>query len=111
MCNPRAVELLGLNEDQMKGKVAIDLDWKFLDSNSNPLPIEEYPVSRISSNRKPIRNQVFGMIRPVANDIICLTVNGFPVSDERLSGGQFLGAGLVIMGIVLVNYQQNRIGK
>jgi drug/metabolite transporter (DMT)-like permease len=31
--------------------------------------------------------------------------------DEHLSGGQFLGAGLVILGIVMVNYQQNRNGK
>jgi len=84
MNNHRASELLGLSEDQMKGRLAINPDWKFLRENSiDPLPIEEYPVNRIIANRKPFRDIIFGVVRPLSSDIVWLTVNGFPVFDQH----------------------------
>ena len=82
MCNSAASQLLGLSENQMKGKVAIDPEWKFLDINNNPLALDEYPVNRILSSRKPMRNQILAVMRPVTNDVVWLSVNGFPVLDN-----------------------------
>jgi diguanylate cyclase (GGDEF)-like protein/PAS domain S-box-containing protein len=82
MNNPRASELLGLSNDQMKGKEAIDPAWKFVDEMNTPLPIEDYPVNRILTCKEPIQNQVLGIHRPVKNDIIWVTVNGFPMFDS-----------------------------
>jgi PAS domain S-box-containing protein len=76
--NPRASVILGLSDDQMKGKTAIDREWKFVTENNVPLALEEYPVNRIVSDRKPIKEQILGIRQPGKNDIVWVTVNGFP---------------------------------
>ena len=83
MNNHRASELLGLSDDQMSGKMAIDPYWKFIDRNNIPFPQKDYPVNRIISTRQSIRNLELGVVRPATNDIAWLTVNGFPVYDKN----------------------------
>ncbi len=77
--NPKASELLGLSEGQMRGKLAIDPNWRFMDENNMPLPIERYPVNVIITTKKPIKNLILAVNRPVTNDFVWLKVNGFPV--------------------------------
>ncbi|MCB1176127.1 MAG: response regulator [Leptospiraceae bacterium] len=81
--NPRASELLELNEDQMRGKLAIDPHWKFLWEDNTPLKLEEYPVNRILKGKRPIKDQTFGVYRPIAKDVVWLSVNGFPVLNQN----------------------------
>ena len=81
--NPRASELLGLNDAQMKGKQAIDPEWKFLNESNNVLPLEEYPVNQVISGKKPIKNMLAGVIRAKNKDVVWLLVNGFPVVDSH----------------------------
>ncbi len=83
MSNPRASELLGLSEGQIKGKLAIDSQWKFIDWKNNALPLKEYPVNQIAATRKPIKNQLLGINRPVTHDIVWVMVNGFPLFDKK----------------------------
>jgi len=80
--NPRASILLGLSEDQMKGKVAIDREWQFVTENQTPLSLEKYPVNQIVSSRKPIKDQILGIRQPGQSDIVWVTVNGFPAFDN-----------------------------
>ena len=81
--HPRASELLGLSVEQMLGKKAIDPDWNFLDEKSNPLPPGEYPVNKIISAKKPIKNMSAGVVHSKTDDISWLLVNGFPVLNEN----------------------------
>jgi len=83
MNNHRAAELLGLSDDQMKGRKAFDPNWNFIDESSNPILPEEYPVNRILSTKKQFRNFILGVRRNVFEDIAWLTVNGFPVFDDK----------------------------
>ncbi|MEI6091391.1 MAG: PAS domain S-box protein [bacterium] len=78
MNNHRASVLLGLSEDQMKGKLAIDPQWKFIHLDKSQLMLEEYPVNRIKDTKKPINNLTLGVIRNSVNDVVWLLVNGFP---------------------------------
>jgi PAS domain S-box-containing protein len=80
--NPKASELLGLSEGQLKGKQAVDPDWKFLDENYLPLPFDKYPVNQILANRKPLNNFIAGVKRPHSKAVLLLLVNGFPVLDS-----------------------------
>ncbi|MDP2337167.1 MAG: hypothetical protein Q8N05_12110 [Bacteroidota bacterium] len=59
MSNLKASELLGLDEDQMKRKVAIDPNWKFIDELYHSLPLEKYPVNQIIKNKHSIHNFLF----------------------------------------------------
>lgn len=64
--NPKASELLGLAEDQLKGKMAIEADWRFLSEDNATLPYEKYPVNQILANKKPIKNFIGGDVDPIA---------------------------------------------
>jgi PAS domain S-box-containing protein len=87
MNNSRASELLGLNDDQLRGKTAIDPAWKFVDEDNIPLLIEDYPVNQVVSGKQPIKDQILGIHQPSTNDIVWVSVTGFPVLDN--SGGIF----------------------
>jgi PAS domain S-box-containing protein len=82
-CNLKGLELLGLTDDQIKGKLAMDPQWKFIDAQSNDLPLEMYPVNQIINSKKAIHNIIAGVNRPVTKDVVWLIVNGFPEFDEK----------------------------
>jgi len=83
MNNLRASELLGLSEDQLSGKLAIDPSWKFVNEKNVTLLPEEYPVNLILSTKKPFRNNILGVVKPGINNIVWLTVNGLPFFDRE----------------------------
>jgi PAS domain S-box-containing protein len=83
MNNLRASELLGLSEDQMKGRLAVNPDWKFIHPDGVPLQVDEYPVNRVISSGKAFSNMVLGVIQPAGKTLVWLTVNGFPAYDDR----------------------------
>jgi len=83
MSNQRASELLGLSEQQMKGKEALDPAWNFVDTNINPLHYREYPVNKILTSKEPLKDFLLGIQRSAASDIVWVMVNGFPVIDEK----------------------------
>src|SRR3990167_4310430 len=62
--NPRATELLGLSEEQLRGKLAIDPNWKFFNEDYSLLSLEKYPVNQILSSKRPIKNFIGGVKRP-----------------------------------------------
>ncbi|MNX41002.1 Autoinducer 2 sensor kinase/phosphatase LuxQ [compost metagenome] len=79
--NPRATELLGLTEEQLRGKLAIDPNWKFFNEDYSLLSLEKFPVNQILSSKRPIKNFIGGVKRPITNDIVWLLINGFPVMN------------------------------
>ena len=60
--NPKALELLRLTTDQALGKVALDPYWQFLDGQGRPMPVEDYPVSRVISGKAAVRDQIVGIV-------------------------------------------------
>ena len=81
LSNPKASELIGLSTNQMKGKVAINPVWRFVNENYEALPIENYPINQIISQKQPIKNFIMGIKRPDNTRTIWLLLNGFPVFD------------------------------
>jgi len=82
-CNPVAQTLLGLTEDQLLGKTAIDPAWKFLREDGTVMPLEEYPVNRVMATRQPLRNLVVGVHRPDNPKDIWVMANADPVFDNQ----------------------------
>jgi PAS domain S-box-containing protein len=83
MNNKRASKLLGLSDDQMKGRLAVDPYWKFVDEEKNPLPLEEYPVNKAIATKQSFKNRVLGVIKSEKSDIVWLSVNGLPMLDSN----------------------------
>lgn len=80
--NPTACRLLGLSEDQLKGKKAIDPQWKFLRDDHSDMPLEEFPVNQVLSMNEPLRNFVVGVKRSKNKDIVWALVNGYSLLDD-----------------------------
>lgn len=80
--NPTACRLLGLSEDQLKGKKAIDPQWKFLRDDHSDMPLEEFPVNQVLSMNEPLRNFVVGVKRLKNEDIVWTLVNGYSLLDD-----------------------------
>jgi len=83
MNNGKACELLGLSEEVLKGKKAIDPSWKFVREDLEPLPIGEYPINIVISSGKQIKNVILGVYNPVFSEIVWLSVNGTPYIDKQ----------------------------
>ncbi|MCS6243287.1 MAG: PAS domain-containing protein [Opitutus sp.] len=81
--NARAAEILGLSDDQMRGKKAIDPAWRLTNEARAPLPLDHNPVKRIIKDKKPIKNQVCGIYRPGEATLTWVLVNGFPTLDAK----------------------------
>jgi PAS domain S-box-containing protein len=80
--NPLARALLGLSEEQLLGKTLIDPDWHFLREDASVAPVDEYPVSKVLSTRKPLRGQVMGIRHPEREAVAWVLVNAEPDFDE-----------------------------
>jgi len=81
--NPKAQELLGLTEDQLLGKTAIDPDWHFYREDGTIMPLEEYPVHLVLTSRQELRNYTLGTHRPNKDNDVWVLVNADPVFDKE----------------------------
>jgi PAS domain S-box-containing protein len=81
--NPRALELLGVNDDQAIGATNTDPQWSFIREDGSLLPIEEYPVNRALAERQSVRGVVFGNRRDSDGKLIWLICNAFPIINEH----------------------------
>jgi diguanylate cyclase (GGDEF)-like protein/PAS domain S-box-containing protein len=76
--NPRATELLGLSRDQMLGKKAIDPSWHFVDAEGATLEADQYPVSRVVTQRKALAETVYGIVAPGRTSTMWVLVSAYP---------------------------------
>jgi PAS domain S-box-containing protein len=83
MSNSMAQTLLGLNEEQMRGKETLDPAWRFLRADGSLMPLAEYPVSRALSERRLILDMMVGVQGRDRGAIIWTLVNASPQIDEH----------------------------
>ncbi len=85
-CNSAAQLLLGLTNDQLIGKTAIDPDWHFFREDGTVMPLEEYPVNRVVATRQPLKNFMVGVRRPGGLDDVWAMANANPVfgNDDEI---------------------------
>lgn len=81
-CNAVAQTILGLSEDQLKGKTAVDPEWHFFREDGSVMPVEEYPVNQVMATRQPLRNLIIGVHRPGTQQDLWAMVNANPVFGQ-----------------------------
>ncbi|MEI7502390.1 MAG: PAS domain-containing protein, partial [Paludibacter sp.] len=75
LCNPKALELLGISEDQLLGKTSFDPDWNVIHEDGSPFPGNTHPVPQAIATRQSVHNVIMGVFRPVNNDRVWLRVD------------------------------------
>ncbi len=78
LSNPKALELLGLSEEQLKGKTSFDPDWNVIHENGLPFPGADHPVPVAIATRKPVLNTVMGVFHPQRGKRVWLSVHAIP---------------------------------
>lgn len=82
-CNARLLELLGMTEDQLRGRVPIDPGWKVVDEEGEPLPSTQWPTARALAAGMPVQGMVIGIDRPRQRDRVWVLANVVLQHDER----------------------------
>jgi hypothetical protein len=77
-CNPRAAELMGLSEDQMRGKTAMDPAWRFVDETGRAMPVPDYPVNRVIASGQAVKGIVLGVNASAHAQTVWVLVSAFP---------------------------------
>ncbi|MBI5295674.1 MAG: PAS domain S-box protein [Chloroflexi bacterium] len=81
LSNAMASQLLGLSQDQMLGKTAIDPAWHFVHEDGTPVPLDEYPVNLALAENQPVRNLVLGIIHPARGFPTWVQCDAYRVQD------------------------------
>ena len=76
--NPSACRIIGLTLEQMRGKVAIDPYWQFIEENRAPMPLERFPVNQVLAGDGAVHNLVLGVRRPDLREPVWVLVNAYP---------------------------------
>ncbi|MGZ9735962.1 response regulator [Flavobacterium sp. GNP002] len=80
--NPKASKLIGLSNDQMKGKQIFNSAWEYIKEDNKPLVFENYPVIEILKTKKIIKNLIIGVKKKENTSFKWLMINGFPVLNN-----------------------------
>ncbi len=80
--NKKAADILGFKGKQMLGKGAIDPAWDFVHDDETPMKVKDYPVSKVISTGKPLKNYLVGVSRPERDYTTWLTVNATPLFSD-----------------------------
>ncbi len=81
-CNPRALELLGLTEEQLLGKSSFDPDWNVIHVDGSQFVGATHPVPLAIAFGVPVRNIEMGVFRPKTRDRVWLRVDADPQLHE-----------------------------
>ncbi len=82
MSNPKALELLGLSEDQLLGKTSYDPDWNVIHEDGTPFPGHTHPVPEAIASGKPVHNIIMGVYRPAPDGRVWLLVDAEPQLND-----------------------------
>lgn len=82
LCNPKALELLGLTEEEYLGRTSFDPRWNITDASGAPFPGPERPVAQALRTRREVRDVVIGVSRPRTGDRVWLLINAVPQLDD-----------------------------
>ncbi len=62
--NPAALTILGLTEDQLRGRTSRDPSWKAIKEDGSPFPGEEHPAMIALETGLPIKGVMMGLVLP-----------------------------------------------
>jgi PAS domain S-box-containing protein len=77
--NRKALELLGVTDDQMGRRNGSDPIWRRMRVDGSLVPESELPFIRALNTRQPVRNVILGVPRPDRGDPAWMLVNANPV--------------------------------
>ncbi|MBA6389545.1 diguanylate cyclase [Colwellia sp. BRX10-3] len=88
--NPKALELLRLTSSQALGKDALDPEWRFVDTHSQLISVDSFPVNRVIKTKEPITNLEVGILDSSSEKVTWVLCNAYPEFDEQQNINQIV---------------------
>jgi PAS domain S-box-containing protein len=82
-CNRRALELLGVTEDQLRDRAPLDPGWGVVGEDNQPLPADMWPTARAIATGKAVQSMLMGVDRPKQGDRVWVICNVVLQRDSR----------------------------
>lgn len=82
-CNRRALEMLGMTEDQLRDRAPLDPGWGAFGEDGKPLPPESWPTARAIATGNSVPSMMMGIDRPRHGDRVWMLVNVVLQHDAR----------------------------
>jgi PAS domain S-box-containing protein len=83
LCNPRALQLLGLSEAQLRGLSSMEASWNMLSEDGLPLAAEDRPIAQACKTKQPVRDVLTCVAHGQQAERVCLGVSAVPQLDEH----------------------------
>lgn len=98
--NTRALAALRMTAAQAQGKESLDFRWRVLNTDQQPLAIEQLPVNQVLATGLPVEGQLLGVVDGQQTHITWLTVHARPLRGA--AGG---------IERVVVTFTENRYAR
>jgi len=79
--NKAAERVLGLSQNQLRGRTSVDPSWRFVQQDGSPFPVESYPTNLVRKTGKPQKNVVMGVYKPDGS-LSWILVNSRPIPNK-----------------------------
>lgn len=80
--NPIAAAFLGTDAGSLLERTAGDPRWRFVREDGSPMPVQEYPVSRVIATGAEVKDAVLGLVSEDRHEPRWMLVCAVPVYDE-----------------------------
>ncbi|MFP4455952.1 MAG: PAS domain S-box protein [Desulfonatronovibrio sp.] len=77
--NQAALEILGLNMDQLQGRGSLDSYWNCIKEDGSKIAGQDHPAMVSARTGKKITNEVMGIFNPVSNDYTWIIITAIPL--------------------------------
>jgi PAS domain S-box-containing protein len=81
--NRQAADLLGVTDEQMRGRLPDDPAWRLVAIDGGPIAEVELPYRRAFATRKPVRDVILGAERPQRGELVWLLINANPILNPQ----------------------------
>lgn len=81
LCNPEAIQLLGLTEEQLLGRETPDPEWRFVREDGTRMPAAEFPSNQVIATGRVVKNLVLGVPLDGSEEYRWFLVNAYPEFD------------------------------
>ncbi len=111
LSNSKALELLGITEDQLLGRTSFDPSWNVIHEDGSPFPGNTHPVPQSIATRLPVRSVIMGVYRPSAGDRAWLLVDALPQLNNDGTVNHVICTFIDVSKRILAENENERIQK
>lgn len=83
LVNPKAMEMLGFNEEQLLGKKTIYAEENVIHEDGSVFPINDRPVYEAFRTKKTVKNKIMGVYHPLIKEHVWLLATSQPVLNKE----------------------------